>query len=197
MPRRTIAAGSRAVMSSPSKVSLPRVGSSTPEIVFRIVLLPAPLLPSTVAISPRRTSRLTPRIALIGPYALSTLASARTASPVSHRGAQRQREVVQRHRRAQVQPRELRRRHREPGVAVGHALPAREPLLDDDAERERRDREVDALDPQRRQADDGAHRGRHTKSGRTLMICVWRRRLLVPMLAPFGRSLNFTWFRDN
>ena len=47
-----MSAGSRAVMSSPLKCTVPRFGSSTPEIVFRIVLLPAPLLPSTVAISP-------------------------------------------------------------------------------------------------------------------------------------------------
>jgi hypothetical protein len=46
-----------------------------------MVVLPAPLLPSTVTISPRCTARLTPRIALIGPYALSTLASRRIASP--------------------------------------------------------------------------------------------------------------------
>ena len=50
-----------------------------PEIVFRIVDLPAPLAPSTVAIWPWRTDRLTPRIARIGPYALSTLSSLRMA----------------------------------------------------------------------------------------------------------------------
>ncbi len=38
-----------------------------PEMVLRMVVLPAPLEPSTVAISPRRTCRLTPRIALTGP----------------------------------------------------------------------------------------------------------------------------------
>jgi hypothetical protein len=38
-----------------------------PEIVFRIVVLPAPFDPSTVAILPCRPCRLTPRIALIGP----------------------------------------------------------------------------------------------------------------------------------
>jgi hypothetical protein len=38
-----------------------------PEMVFRIVVLPAPLLPSTVAIWPWCTARLTPRMALMGP----------------------------------------------------------------------------------------------------------------------------------
>jgi len=45
----------------------PLRGSMMPEMVFRMVVLPAPLEPSTVAISPRRTCRLTPRMALIGP----------------------------------------------------------------------------------------------------------------------------------
>jgi hypothetical protein len=60
-------AGSRAVMSWPLNSIEPLRGSMMPEMVFRIVVLPAPLEPSTVAISPRRTFRLTPRIALIGP----------------------------------------------------------------------------------------------------------------------------------
>jgi hypothetical protein len=60
-------AGSRAVMSSPLNSMLPLRGSMMPLMVFRMVDLPAPLEPSTVAISPRRTCRLTPRMALIGP----------------------------------------------------------------------------------------------------------------------------------
>ena len=59
--------GSCAVMSWPSNSMLPRRGSMIPEMVFRMVVLPAPLEPSTVAIWPRMTSRLTPRMALIGP----------------------------------------------------------------------------------------------------------------------------------
>src|SRR6218665_1122158 len=51
---------------------LPRNGAMMPEMVFRMLVLPAPLLPSTVAIWPRRTCRLIPRMALIGPQALST-----------------------------------------------------------------------------------------------------------------------------
>src|SRR5215207_5037674 len=57
---------------------LPLRGSMMPLMVFKMVVLPAPLEPSTVAISPRRTCRLTPRIALIGPYADSTLSSLST-----------------------------------------------------------------------------------------------------------------------
>ena len=36
-------------------------------MVFRMVVLPAPLAPSTVTILPSGTLRLTPRIAMIGP----------------------------------------------------------------------------------------------------------------------------------
>ncbi|MNV67298.1 hypothetical protein D3C71_1600950 [compost metagenome] len=60
-------AGSFAVMSCPWNSMLPLRGSMIPEMVLRIVVLPAPLEPSTVAISPLRTFRLTPRMALIGP----------------------------------------------------------------------------------------------------------------------------------
>jgi hypothetical protein len=49
------------------------------------------------------------------------------------------------------------------GVAAGDALPAREHLFDDEAEGQRRDAEINALDPQRRQAhhhaDGGGQRG--------------------------------------
>ena len=51
-PRRTIQAGSRRWMSSPLKRTCPLLGSMMPEMVFRIVVLPAPLAPSTVTISP-------------------------------------------------------------------------------------------------------------------------------------------------
>ena len=60
-------AGSLAVMFWPLNSTVPLRGSMMPEMVFRMVLLPAPLLPSTVAICPRSTRRLTPRIALMGP----------------------------------------------------------------------------------------------------------------------------------
>ena len=51
----------------PSNSIEPLSGSSTPEMVLRIVVLPAPLAPSTAMILPRGTARLTPRIAMIGP----------------------------------------------------------------------------------------------------------------------------------
>ena len=54
-------------MSSPANSIVPLRGSMIPEIVFRIVVLPAPFEPSTVPMRPRATSRLTPRIARIGP----------------------------------------------------------------------------------------------------------------------------------
>ncbi len=65
---------------------LPLRGSMIPEMVLRIVVLPAPLEPSTVAISPRLTFRLTPRMALIGPYADSTFSSLSTGSSVTGGG---------------------------------------------------------------------------------------------------------------
>ena len=64
-------------MSAPANSTLPFRGSMIPEIVFRIVDLPAPFAPSTVPMRPFSTARLTPRIARIGPYALSTLRSFR------------------------------------------------------------------------------------------------------------------------
>ena len=39
----------------------------TPEIVLRIVVLPAPLAPRMVTMAPAGTLKLTPRIAMIGP----------------------------------------------------------------------------------------------------------------------------------
>ena len=50
-----------------------------------------------------------------------------------------------------------------PGVAAGHPLPARDDLLDDEVEGERGDGEVDALEAQRRQADDMPTAGRQQR----------------------------------
>src|SRR5690348_15622860 len=56
-------------------------------MVRSVVVLPQPLGPSRVRISPRRTSRLSPSTARIGPYDLLTSCSARTAvESVSTRG---------------------------------------------------------------------------------------------------------------
>ena len=51
-------------------------------------------------------------------------------------------------------------------VAAGHALPARQHLLDDEAEGQRRDAQVDALHAQRRQPDHGADGGRQRRGRR-------------------------------
>ena len=67
MPRRTIQAGSRLWISPPSKRTCPLLGSMMPEMVFRMVDLPAPLAPSTVTILPFGTERVTPRSACTGP----------------------------------------------------------------------------------------------------------------------------------
>ena len=61
-PERTMRSGLRRWIGLPSNSMLPFCGSSTPEMVLSTVVLPAPLAPSTVTISPRGTSRLTPRI---------------------------------------------------------------------------------------------------------------------------------------
>ena len=67
MPSRTILSASMRWIGLPRNSIEPFCGSSTPEMVFSIVVLPAPLAPSTVTILPRGTSRLTPRMAMIGP----------------------------------------------------------------------------------------------------------------------------------
>ena len=51
------------VMSSPSKVMRPLVTGRTPEIVLSVVVLPAPLAPMSVTISPSSTWSDTPRSA--------------------------------------------------------------------------------------------------------------------------------------
>src|SRR5262249_53156404 len=66
MPRCTMRSGARRVISSPSKVTRPRVMApsslaSRPEIAFSVVDLPAPLAPSSAVMPPRRAERLSPR----------------------------------------------------------------------------------------------------------------------------------------
>ena len=67
MPSRTTASGSMPSMRRPSNSIEPFCGAITPEMVFKMVVLPAPLAPSTVTICPAIRSRLIPRIAVIGP----------------------------------------------------------------------------------------------------------------------------------
>ena len=66
-PRCTISEGSMAVMFSPLNSTEPLRGSMMPEMVFSVVVLPAPFDPKMVAIWPRCTFRLTPRMARMGP----------------------------------------------------------------------------------------------------------------------------------
>jgi len=60
MPSSTILEGSTKVMSWPSNMTWPRAGCIRPEMVRRVVVLPAPLDPISATISPLSTCRLTP-----------------------------------------------------------------------------------------------------------------------------------------
>src|SRR5262245_12958437 len=91
-PRATIACAGTPTSGSSSRLILPAVGWRRPEMVLSVVVLPAPLLPRIVTISPRPTWRATPRSAGISPYetssdsTLSTVRSARDcASPAEIR----------------------------------------------------------------------------------------------------------------
>ena len=67
MPRLTIPVGSALVMSSPSKVIEPPEGLTSPAMERSVELLPAPLAPMSVTISPRFTSKEMPFTASIPP----------------------------------------------------------------------------------------------------------------------------------
>ena len=54
-------------MRSPMNSMVPFSGSMTPEMVFRMVVLPAPLAPRMVTMSASSTSRETPLMAMMGP----------------------------------------------------------------------------------------------------------------------------------
>ena len=54
-------------MSLPSKVTLPSRTLRSPEIVFSVVVLPAPLAPISVAIVPSSTPKVMSRIASMCP----------------------------------------------------------------------------------------------------------------------------------
>jgi hypothetical protein len=66
-PRATIACAGTPTSGSSSSVIVPAVGRRRPEMVFSVVVLPAPLLPRIVTISPRPTWRATARSAWISP----------------------------------------------------------------------------------------------------------------------------------
>src|SRR4051794_29828338 len=65
----------------PSKVTVPATGRIIPETVFCVVVLPAPLAPSSATISPSRTSKLTPFSAAIAPYRTSMSATSSSGRP--------------------------------------------------------------------------------------------------------------------
>src|SRR5437870_12494400 len=67
--------GRRPTIDSPSSVMSPSRGFSTPEITRRIVVLPAPFVPSSATISPSWTSRSIPNKTSIGPYEAWTRSS--------------------------------------------------------------------------------------------------------------------------
>ena len=52
MPLRTISSGDWPTMDWPAKVMVPWVGLSTPAMVIRVVVFPAPLTPINPTISP-------------------------------------------------------------------------------------------------------------------------------------------------
>ena len=66
-PRVTMSCGATWVTSSPSKWTLPCLGTSRPLTVLRVVVLPAPLAPMSVTISSSSTVSETPRRAWILP----------------------------------------------------------------------------------------------------------------------------------
>ena len=67
IPRITSSCGGTWLMSAPSSSTEPWRGWSRPLIVRSVVVLPAPLAPIRVTISPRRTSAVMPRSAWIAP----------------------------------------------------------------------------------------------------------------------------------
>src|ERR1700694_3549526 len=72
MPSCTIRSGGSCVMSLPLKTTRPAAGCINPEIVRRVVVLPAPLDPIRATISPLSTATLLARSALIRPSDAST-----------------------------------------------------------------------------------------------------------------------------
>ena len=67
IPSLTRSYDGRWVMSLPSKMTLPSRTFRSPEIVFKVVVLPAPLAPISVVISPCSTPNVMSRIASMWP----------------------------------------------------------------------------------------------------------------------------------
>ena len=66
-PRRRISWAGIRCIGSPSSSTSPDTGRKSPEIVRRVVVLPAPLLPIRLTIWPCSTVNVTPRTAWIAP----------------------------------------------------------------------------------------------------------------------------------
>src|SRR5450759_5221976 len=71
-PRPTISAGSSALITPPSNVTVPAVGLTSPEMVRNSVVLPAPLAPIMVTTSLAPTSIETPCRIIVRPYPATT-----------------------------------------------------------------------------------------------------------------------------
>src|SRR5215510_7377296 len=87
MPSSSTRRGAARVMSSPSKAIRPALGTSTPEIAFNGVVLPAPLAPMRVTSSPLRTSKDSPRTAATLPYRHSSASTVSTRVSLAEVGA--------------------------------------------------------------------------------------------------------------
>src|SRR4051794_6012523 len=74
-PRRISSCAGMPSIRRPSNVTEPATGRIIPDTVFCVVVLPAPLAPSSATISPSRTSKVTPFRAAIAPYRTSTPAT--------------------------------------------------------------------------------------------------------------------------
>ena len=67
MPRSTASLVDARSTGSPSRISWPAVGFSTPDKIFISVDLPAPFSPNSTVTLPRRTSKFTPLRARVTP----------------------------------------------------------------------------------------------------------------------------------
>src|SRR5690554_4207994 len=78
-PASTTSHGFALVMSVPLKVTVPVFAVTSADAVDRVVVLPAPLLPSSATISPSSTRILSPRSACTLPSKTSTLSNSSIA----------------------------------------------------------------------------------------------------------------------
>src|SRR6185312_9393039 len=83
MPARAIWLELQPISSRPSKRTEPVRWPTMPMIDFKVVVLPAPLRPSSVTTSPSRTSKLTPCRMCDSPYQASRFSTAKSGAPRS------------------------------------------------------------------------------------------------------------------